>query len=343
MQKTLKPNDKNCYNFVSPYGLGDTLMLCAFKDAWEKQNNSEIHFIIKPAHEVVMKMYGITNYSFFDHKQAWPEMLSMKERMDNTWPEKGKVFIAHPYFHTRCAELLQKYDDSKNIKPFENFYREFLELPMDAEMHMPKKTFDVSGDVREKLRGIANPKDVILLLPEAQTLPALDVDFWKYVARKLKNKGRVIQYAFDPEKRIPGVKFVDFSIEEIIQLATECKSVFAYRSGMCDLMASFANNLIVLYPESFKETKTRYSLSRIFKKNIPEFICSHNSKCKMTLFGFIPLFTVVNTTRLNKTLDRFKKHTWIKSFGVPVLCVKKHKDYTKYRLFNLITLLKVYK
>jgi len=37
---------KDEYNFLSPYGLGDTMMLCGFAHAWEKKNGGKIHFII---------------------------------------------------------------------------------------------------------------------------------------------------------------------------------------------------------------------------------------------------------------------------------------------------------
>ena len=44
---------------VSQFGLGDTMLLCGFKDALEKYYNAPVHFIIKPTHQVVMNMYGI--------------------------------------------------------------------------------------------------------------------------------------------------------------------------------------------------------------------------------------------------------------------------------------------
>ena len=37
---------KNVMYFLSPYGLGDTMILCGFKDALEKKYNCKIHFFI---------------------------------------------------------------------------------------------------------------------------------------------------------------------------------------------------------------------------------------------------------------------------------------------------------
>ena len=57
---------KNVMYFLSPYGLGDTMILCGFKDALEKKYNCKIHFLIKSSHKIVMDMYKINDFDIID-------------------------------------------------------------------------------------------------------------------------------------------------------------------------------------------------------------------------------------------------------------------------------------
>ncbi len=34
----------DCYNFYSPYGLGDTMLFCSFKKSWDKKRDEKIAF-----------------------------------------------------------------------------------------------------------------------------------------------------------------------------------------------------------------------------------------------------------------------------------------------------------
>lgn len=265
---------KDCYNFFSPYSLGDTLMLCSLKDAWEKKNKGKIHFIIKPSHEIVMKMYGIKDYSLvdivynfsnMDHRNAF-----LKMGADVPYPTKGKVWIAHPHFHSWCAGLLDQYDKPNSIKPFENFYRAFLGLSLATPLKMPNKKLAVSDDLKNRLQKYGKLEDIIIFLPEANSLPMLNKAFWENLAKEKSKEGVVIQYVSNQKNKIDGVPFVDMTIEDTIALSSVCKAVFSLRSGICDLMAPYKNNLNVFYPDTFKETMTRYSLSRMFSRSIKE-------------------------------------------------------------------------
>ena len=53
---------KDCYNFILPCGLGDTLFICGFLDnikaSLEKNKKAcNIHLIVKPAHATILELY----------------------------------------------------------------------------------------------------------------------------------------------------------------------------------------------------------------------------------------------------------------------------------------------
>jgi len=335
---------KDRYNFLSPYGLGDTMMLCGFKDAWEKKNKGKIHFIIKPSHEVVMKMYGITDYSIYKFKKEWfkPEFIDIAKK--TPVPTMGEIFIAHPHFHSdKLKEFLARTDNVDTDVPFEDFYREFLEIPMDSELILPTKTFDISDSLREKLAEFGDLQDITLLLPEAQSLPPLPKEFWKKLARKAKKQGPVIQYAYDPNQRIHGVPFVDLTIEEIIELSTKCHVVYAYRSGMCDMIGAFVKNLIVFYPNVCTNMRIRFSVARIFHKNIPEQICESGRRCQCILFGKLVLSEIQTFARFRKNAEDISYRDWWCLLWIPLIRIKHNPNSIEFRLLNFIPLLKLNK
>ena len=89
-------------NFVCPAGLGDTLILCGLRRAIEKKYNVSIHYFIKPTQEIVMKMYGIKDYSIkiFDTEEL------VKLSNINSDIKVGEYFVAHPFYMLNGNELL---------------------------------------------------------------------------------------------------------------------------------------------------------------------------------------------------------------------------------------------
>ena len=93
IEKSTSGKDK--FYFISPFGLVDTLMLCGLQKAFEAQNNSKIHFIIKHSHEIVMKLYNIKDYTIVSMKSAWPykNPLLSKLATENPSPQKKSLIF----------------------------------------------------------------------------------------------------------------------------------------------------------------------------------------------------------------------------------------------------------
>ncbi len=330
---------KDQYNFLSPYGLGDTMMLCGFADAWEKKHAGKIHFIIKPSHEVVMKMYGITNYSIYRFQKEWykPEFMKIARKIQ--LPQKGEIFVAHPHFHQkRLTEFLARTDHINSDIPFDDFYREFLDIPMDSPFTPFKTGFSMSLVLREKLKQYGSLENIVLFLPEAQSLPPLSKTFWKVVKRIIPKEKVLIQNVMNHKNEIPDIPNVDMTIEEVIALASACYSVFAYRSGMCDLIAPFVKKMVVFFPELHPHLKKRYSLKQ---KNVFEYNSYFSSKTYY-LFHCLPLIKVISSPMLvEKEISDAIREECVKLF--PFLKILKSSIEVRYFLFNCIPVLKIQK
>ena len=64
--KVVKLCKQNSYNLVLHKHLGDVFYAIASKPFFESQYNAPLHFIVRPQHEFLMKMFGIKNYSVCD-------------------------------------------------------------------------------------------------------------------------------------------------------------------------------------------------------------------------------------------------------------------------------------
>lgn len=338
LQKLVK---KDQYNFLSPYGLGDTMMLCGFAAAWEKKHHGKIHFIIKPSHEVVMKMYGISDYSCYDFQREWNKPEFMKIAKHNPVAEKGRIYIAHPHFHRKkFSDFLQRADSCDTTVPFADFYKEFLGLPLSAKMIQPKYDFDLTESLKQKLTKFGPVESIILLLPEAQSLPLLNQQFWAEVIKQQNRKYTLIQYVLNPKNAVRGIPCVDMTIEEIIALSEKCAKVIAYRSGLCDLMAPFCKQMIVFYPGLFPNMKDRFALTG---KNIQQFNV-YSVFHRFYLLFFLPVIKIweraVGFPTDQSDEGIIKKDIFLFHLFPFIRCVERGNK-SKYYFLNFFPLLKV--
>ncbi len=340
------------YYFLSPFGLGDTMILSGFKKTWEKKHGGKIHFLIKASHELIMKMYGIHDYTVISLKNVDCDALTLPT---DKGPEKGKIYVAHPYYHSAFKDM--HFALLNGELDFRTYYTTFLDIPQDSPLLEPIQMPTVSKELKTKLKAITSfpLKQIALLLPEASSLAPLSVSFWKRTAEMLtKQNFVVIQNVLNPSFLIPDVPNIDLTIEELIALGFHCGQVHALRSGMCDLLASKCKDLFVYYPQ--KKALTTYALKFLFptcsatEKVIRERsesrvniriagiipllrIRTRKSKTTFYFFNFVPLFGFkrkLNNTRfyllgipLLKTEKETPSKMHLKMFGFPLVSIKK--------------------
>ena len=146
---------------VSPFGLGDTMNLCGYRKAIEKYYNAPAHFVIKPTHEIVMKIYGIEDYSFqvFDK----PELKEFAKK--NAKVKVGEYFVAHPSFLNDDYKIINEF---KGLKvSFIEVFRKTLGLPDDTEFEYPTIEPVMSKELKNRVEKFSPLEKIALFSPEA--------------------------------------------------------------------------------------------------------------------------------------------------------------------------------
>lgn len=281
----IKKLNKNEYYLLSPCGLGDTMALCGFKDALEKKLDGKVNFIIKKSHEVVLKMYGYDNYIIENFS------LNDLEKIKNTkQPQKGKLYIAHPIYTTN-KESLNKFTNL-NIT-FLEFYREFLGLNENTEYKYPIYYPELSEDLKKNLEKIAPLNKIILLAPEATSVPKIDVSQWNNLIKELKKQGFVVVLnSIKPNKKLSGAIHIPMTIDDAVALGISCAGIYSTVSGFCNLVFKKQKNMNIYYPNKYF-----YDLYN-FKKTyndfyIKESICFEPKYTRVLLFGKISIIKII--------------------------------------------------
>jgi len=272
----------NKINIISPCGFGDTLILCGFKEALEALYGASINFIIKPKHEIIMKMYDIEDYSIQDFSED--ELYKIAEA--NPIPQKGSLFVAHPLFLNEKG-LLDAFN--KNKISFLNLHRKNLKLNDITEFKPPIKYPDLAKKFKQYIETLASLDKIVLIAPEAKSLKGINSHFFEELVKDLNSKGyTVISSVVDKCNMLKGSIYLPLNLEEAVALSMVCHSVYATRSGFCDLIAPVAKNLTVFYPDI--QAYNAFNLRKIYNNsNISYLIVTH----QITSGNFVSFITAL--------------------------------------------------
>lgn len=230
--------------FISSFGYGDTMILAGYKNAIEEQYGAKIHFIIKPEHEVVMKIFGITDYSLKSFNNS--ELKAIAQ--NNNEIKLGELYIAHPMFAKGGKEILDAY--CKGEFNFLELYIKNLNLSQSAKFQKPIYTPQINKNLENKIKEIAPINKIILLSPEAFSSKTISNSFWEREVERLTSKGFiVVSSVLNKENAIKGTIYLDLNMEEAIALGLNCADVYAIRSGFVDLFVLFSNKINIVYPD----------------------------------------------------------------------------------------------
>lgn len=289
---------KDFINIISPYNLGDTFMLCAFSKAYEQKTNQKIHFIIKPFHEVILKMFGIENYT----------MMGINEQacvcLAETYPvwKKGIPCIGHYFFYNQNERVNF---ENKGAYHFSNLFRWLYGLDETVEPEKPSWYPKISRELTAILKGIAPLDKIVLFCPEANTSFPLSARFWQKLAKTYKRKGyTIITNAVNPKNQIKGTICFDMSLSDIIALSMHCAKVEALRSGFTDLIFAKGKDLTVYYTTlmtmSGRKSLFVFSLNKVWHTSVHEVVKAayRRSNKELYLCGF-PIKYTISTCSLS--------------------------------------------
>lgn len=281
----------NRYAYIySPYGIGDLVIICGLKKSIEEEYDVNIRFIVKPAHVLLMKLYGEEEYLI--HSLSESELNQYGE--DVAKPTPGKIFIAHPFYHSNGKVN----NDFLNCSiTFKQLFTICLGISNKSKLELPVFFPSIS----EELLVRANIKDLeraVLILPEmksASPYENMPVELFEDLIKVLKEKKYYPIVNLSDDTYIDLKPYsVEMSLEEVVALAHSCGHVISMRSGICDLIFPCVTTLNIIYPnysfwKLFNLTDTYGAVS---ENNIKETILSisksltHMGYSSCALYGY---------------------------------------------------------
>lgn len=286
---------------ISPFGLGDTFILCMLKDAIEDRYGVTVKYVIKPSHVAILEMFG---YEYVIGEYLTEELYDIAQ--NNKIIKAGRLYVAHPHF---CAKNIENAFFEHKI----DFLQMYLcTLGLDnGEKLTPKIDYpDVSNELIRKIYPL-KVEDVILFAPEMtscaslQDRPPME---WLKTYEAFEDKTRIVVNSRN--KNCPGYqgRYVDLTLSELISLAVNCNKVISVRSGLCDLIYPKVKKMIILYANV--DVWMNYSLKDLFKsiclnENVKEYCISYSHELNRRGYKNCAVYGMgINGRRLIHTLQR---------------------------------------
>ena len=182
----------------------------------------------------------------------------------------GKIYIAHPEFHKELLYLFDEINTSitGNKTQFIEWYKKFLMLSKKTKIKLPVWYPKLSEKAKKKIEKIAPVSNIVVLIPEANSINIRNKEIWKNIIKSNK-RFKTVTVVNNKKNKIFGIKNLNFDLYDTVAIMLTCHSVYSIRNGLCDLVASRISNMTVLYANSF--FKDVYTL-KPFNNNIVEWV-----------------------------------------------------------------------
>jgi hypothetical protein len=285
--KAIAPTDQMI--FICINGIGDSMLYASYWRELEEMYNTKIFWIVNKSHEIVLKMYGITNYVALDYIGAHKKGKFSGALNVTTTPVKNIPYYAH-WTYNMATRVGKKY--------FLDFVRDAMNLQQKPFNH-PIWYPEISENLKAKISTIQDLNKTVLISPDARFLPLKNDSLWNNIASELTNLGYEIilndflhQTVFDKSYCAPKL-----STEDLVALSKNCLATISPRSGFTDIMHELGDRLFVLYTsESMLQL---YTLNKLCStKNVCEFVV-----CK----DFSPKYIAYSVDKLYKEQIKCEK------------------------------------
>lgn len=262
--KNLCPPD--AYTLVLYKNLGDIFYTIGMKDEFLKVYGSELHFIVRPQHEFLMKIWGVKNYVIYDldrlvKKNSYlklycfgREELNFDEYdwLENTTfqtvfscvPIKGSPFVCETQLnHFFRYPRYWCYRWAGNLGIYETF-----------RFPIPKGSLSLSLRAQEFCDNNGGINKIVLIAPDAQTAAELPRDFWQIIVDEVLKSGYTVvvnsrKFSF---KNTISAFDTNLTLEDIVAIGLNCAYVFSLRSGLCDVLIGAGERLYSFTPAILK-------------------------------------------------------------------------------------------
>jgi hypothetical protein len=243
---------------LSTFGIGDAIIACAYLRAYKKTYNiphitlvgkksmSDIFMLYEKEYDELLlledkKIVQMTDAFLFDFAYYWfyrwkfqitPAVIVCHIKNFNILNYKNNAFF----------DSSRMYDLYKSV---------LYMLPQDASMVLPDVR--LLPDIRDKTDGQDVIEDrSVILLPFANSVQKIDIEFWNALAARLTDDGYVCFTNTNRpgDKPIIGTKAISFGIAQTAAFIQYCGRAVSLRNGMCDLIQYIDCKLAVVYSET---------------------------------------------------------------------------------------------
>lgn len=243
-------------NIISPFGLGDTFILCMLRNAIEEKYHVRVCYWIKASHVFIAEMFGAEyKVRIFDDE----ELINLSKKSKVI--EEGCFFVAHPHFID--LEIEQSFFEHRI--EFLAMYENILGLDNDKISFNEPQYPMVTDSLMTKISPF-KPDEVILFAPEMTSCVAkMDIPNQNWLKKYMTNydTNKIMINACKTEDQVYEGRYLDLTLSELVALAINCREVISVRSGLCDLIYQKVRKMTVLYANV--DVFANYSLKTLFR------------------------------------------------------------------------------
>ncbi len=246
---------------IVPYGIGDAIILCGLKNSIEAQYGMKVIPVIKPSHEIVVRVYGITDYQIMVLGEKELHRISKK----NPTPVPGEYFVAHPAFANKQLDNAFLNHEIGFVDMFCRHLGIEEGLKIDKLLFDPKDVAAINEDELQGKIGISDYKKVLLVAPElksASEAERVQDEWFERIIKDYENRGYKVIVNADAHRNYYEKQVVDLSLDELAYLGTRVGKIIAARSGFCDLVYGYASDMEIFYPN--KAFYDLFNMKQIF-------------------------------------------------------------------------------
>lgn len=258
---------KGYYNMLLYRHLGDTYVMAGLKNDFEKHYKAKLHYLVKPSQEIILKQFGITEYTIVDLDRMVRNRLqhSKRTREDIDWLEEElyvKLFTSLPIkdvpflgSHIRIVREVLKWDN------FVNAWAKMFGLDvhrLDVAYYVP----ELSERLKRQLKKLPPVERLVLLAPETNSFGMIREEYWHKIILKYRKRGyTVVTNCQNSSSRVQNTINLDLQVSDVIALGMRCHEVHSIRSGLCDILAAKEDRLFVYYTQEMLDAYPKNYLS----------------------------------------------------------------------------------
>lgn len=282
-----QPLSEDYYYFLSPFGLGDTIVLLGLKRELEDLYGKKIIFLLKESHLFLADLFGITDIIPIKEFRLPPDspiLIEIGEKCEE--PEVGRIFAAHFALHP-IGGLLNQQAANPSFAMLDHYLAMF-KLPWNTQIEFPSEKIEENiikidfSEVKSKLETVLGKnvefEDLALIIPEVRSFSNLkNMNFWNDVVDKAKKENLIpIQSTTNKKFLISNLPNVELTLKELILLAFKSGLVISMRNGLCDVIWEKGEKLIAIYPDhntyKFGRIKSLFPSSKTKEIVYPQYL-----------------------------------------------------------------------